>query len=348
MSFILQERVSLKPFNTFGVDARAAWLARVHSVEDLQRLQEDPRVRHVPRLILGGGSNILFAGNFAGLVIQVALRGVDDAVRVDEGYLVRVAAGESWPALVELLLRCGRPGLENLAMIPGSAGAAPIQNIGAYGIELAERLHSVTVWDMGTGECRELAADACGFGYRQSVFKNDQEGERVILAITLRLPLHSEAVTGYAELERELSLRGCKRPAAGDVFDAVCALRRRKLPDPVVLGSAGSFFKNPVVARTRHAQLLEHFPSLVSYPLAGGRFKIAAAWMIEACQFKGVTRGRAGVHENQPLVLVNRGGARGADVLELAREIQAGVQAKFGITLEPEVRIVGGEAQDRR
>lgn len=341
MALLLQEGVSLKRFNTFGVEARAAWFARVQSVADLQRLQEDVRLRELPRLILGAGSNVLFAGDFEGLVIQVALPGVRPCGRTDDADLLRVGAGESWPALVEALVRSGRLGLENLALIPGWAGAAPVQNIGAYGLELADRLHSVSVWEAARGACREMLAEDCALGYRDSVFKRDHGAERVIVAITLRLPLRWEPVTGYAELERELAARGASPASASDIFEAVCALRRRKLPDPAQVGNAGSFFKNPIVGRARHAELIERFPSIVSYPLSGGRFKIAAAWLIQACQLRGITRGRVGIYERQALVLVNRNGASGAEVLALAREVQDRVQEKFGIFLEPEVRIVG-------
>jgi len=341
MPLILQQRVSLKPFNSFGVDAHAAWFARVQSVADLEQLHADARVRDLPRLILGAGTNVLFAGDFEGLVIQAALPGIEELGPSEDATLLRVGAGQSWPALVEQLVRTGRPGLENLALIPGWAGAAPIQNIGAYGLELAERLHSVSVWECATGQSRELSCEQCGLGYRDSVFKRDRAGERIVVAITLRLPRRWEPVTKYAELERELAARGGARPSAADIFEAVCALRRRKLPDPARLGNAGSFFKNPIVGRSQYAELIERFPSMVSYPLAGGRFKLGAAWLMEACQLRGVTRGRVGTYEGQALVLVNRNAASGREVLELAREVQQRVLSKFGVALEPEVRIVG-------
>jgi len=349
MPFILQERVSLKSFNTFGIDARARWLANVQDAQGLQQLLDDRRVRDLPRLVLGGGSNVLFAGDFDGLVIRVGPRGIDDRGEHDGARLIRVAAGEPWADLVEHLVRSGLPGLENLALIPGLAGAAPIQNIGAYGLELAERLHAVHVWDPVTCAVQDLAVEQCDLGYRDSRFKRQiraaavlgPQSLPVVLAITLRLPQPWSPVTAYAELERELAERDCTRPAAADIFEAVCSLRRRKLPDPARLGNAGSFFKNPIVGREQHAGLIERFPSIVSYPLAGGRFKIGAAWMIEACLLRGMTRSHAGVYEGQALVLVNRGGATGADILQLAREVQERVHLRFGIELEPEVQIVG-------
>jgi len=343
MPLILQERVSLKSLNTFGVDGRAAWFARAHSVEDLACLRADARLRDLPWLVLGGGSNVLPVGDIEAVVVQVAIPGVADAGRDGAARLVRVGAGEPWAALVERLVADGRPGLENLALIPGLAGAAPIQNIGAYGLELAERLHAVTVWHAADAGLRELPVHDCGFGYRDSVFKRDRSGARIVVGLTLRLPDPWQAVTGYAELERELAARGCVQPGPSDIFDTVCTLRRRKLPDPARLGNAGSFFKNPVVDRARHAELIERFPSMVSYPLAGGRYKLGAAWMIEACGLRGYTRGRAAVFEGQALVLVNRGGASGADILALARDVQERVRHKFGVTLEPEVCIVGAQ-----
>jgi len=341
MPLILQERVSLKSLHSFGVDAHAAWYARVHTVEELQALYADPRVAALPRLILGGGSNLLFTGDYDGLVVHVALAGWEDLGQVDGARHIRVGAGEPWAPLVETLTRGGRPGLENLALIPGSCGAAPIQNIGAYGLELAERLHAVTVWDPATAALRDIPAADCDFAYRHSLFKQPAGAQLVVVSLTLRLPLPWSPVVSYAELARELALRGTEPPTPEDIFEAVCALRRRKLPDPAQIGNAGSFFKNPVVGRQKHAELLERFPSLVRYPLAGGRYKLGAGWLIEACGLKGSTRGRAGVFENQALVLVNRGGASGAELLALAREVQDRVREKFGVTLEPEVRIVG-------
>jgi UDP-N-acetylmuramate dehydrogenase len=342
MPFILQERVSLKSLHTFGIETRIA------ALEDLQALAQEPRVRGLPRLLLGAGSNVLFATDFDGVVVQVAPRGVEELADDGDAWLVRVGAGENWPALVERQVRAQRPGLENLALIPGLTGAAPIQNIGAYGLELAERLHALTVWDFASGSSREMLPEECGLGYRDSVFKRDADGTRVILAVTLRLPRTWQPISGYGELERELAQRGIGRPQPLDIFEAVCALRRRKLPDPVQVGNAGSFFKNPIVARAQHAALIERFPSLVSYPLAGGRYKIAAAWLIDACRLKGVARGQAAVYEHQALVLVNRGGATGADVLALAREVRERVYGVFGIVLEPEVRIVGGQLPELR
>jgi len=340
MSCEIQRDGSLQPFNSLAIEARAKFLARVTDVRALARLRDDPLLRDLPRLVLGGGTNVVFSGDFDGLVIQPAIPGVRDAGESEGEALVEVGAGQSWPALVERLVREGRGGLENLAMIPGHAGAAPVQNIGAYGMELAERLHGVRVWDWDRGEERWIAPQECGFGYRDSVFKRAPPGSIVITSITLRLPRQWKPVIGYAELERELARSAVQDPGPADIYEAVCALRRRKLPDPAELANAGSFFKNPIVAREQHAHLLERFPSMVSYPLAGGRFKLAAGWLIEACGLKGATRGRAGVYERQALVLVNRGGASGREILDLAREVQDRVRERFGVALEPEAVIV--------
>jgi len=336
----LEENVALRALNTFGVDARARYFAHVRSAADLALLEDDPRLRGVPRLILGGGSNILFTRDVDGVVVKVDVPGLREVGEDERAWFVEVGAGENWHATVQRLLEAGRPGLENLALIPGQAGAAPIQNIGAYGLELAERFHALSAWDIDARDVVTMSSDDCNFGYRDSAFKTALSGRRVILSVTLALPKRWMPVTGYAELANELKARGIASPTARDIFDAVCTIRRRKLPDPVSIGNAGSFFKNPIVSRDQHRHLLAHHPSLVSYPMPGGRFKLAAGWLIEAAGLKGATRGRAGVYEKQALVLVNRGGATGAEILALAREVQEKVREKFGVWLEPEPVIV--------
>ena len=336
----LQANASLKALNAFGVSATAAWLARVHSESDLVQALADPRVAGCPRLVLGGGTNILFVSDFSGLVVRMQVAGVRAAGETDDSWLFEVGAGMDWHQTVRQLLDTGFGGLENLALIPGTVGAAPIQNIGAYGLELAERLYSVRAWDSEQQAVVGMSAIECEFGYRDSVFKHQYKGRRIILSVTLALPKRWQPVLGYAELDRELKTRSDGAPSAGAIFEAVCAIRRRKLPDPTLLGNAGSFFKNPVVTREKRTELISHFPSLVSYALSGGRFKLAAAWLIEACGMKGASRGAAAVYDRQALVLVNRGGASGRDILDLACEVQARVAEKFGVVLEPEAVIV--------
>ncbi len=332
----LHEQYALRELNTFGVEARARWFCRVRDAGELAALAAEPKLAGLPHLVLGGGSNLLLTRDFDGLVIRVEAPGLRELGEADGDWHIEVGAGENWHATVERLLAMGRPGLENLALIPGNCGAAPIQNIGAYGLELAERFASLSAWDFESRQVVRMATAECDFGYRDSVFKHAMASRRVVLSVTLALPKQWRPVSGYADVAHELKARGIAQPTARDIFDAVVAIRRRKLPDPAAIGNAGSFFKNPIVSRDEHRALIAHHPSLVSYPLPGGRMKLAAAWLIDAAGLKGATRGRAGIYEKQALVLVNRGGATGAEILALAREVQAKVAEKFGIWLEPE------------
>ena len=332
----LHEQYPLRGLNSFGVEARARWFCRVSGAEDLAALAADPRLAGMPRLVLGGGSNLLLTRDFEGVVIKVEVPGLRELGEVGDAWYLEVGAGENWHATVERLLTMGRPGLENLALIPGSCGAAPVQNIGAYGLELAQRLDSLAAWDFASQRVVRVTAAECAFGYRDSRFKHADAGRRLILSITLALPKRWQPVAGYADLARELMVRGVARPDARAIFDAVVAIRRRKLPDPAVIGNAGSFFKNPLVSREEHQALVARHPALVGYPQPGGRVKLAAGWLIDAVGLKGATRGRAGVYEKQALVLVNRGGATGAEILALAREVQEKVAEAFGVWLEPE------------
>ena len=336
----IESGVSLREFNSFGVEARAARFARIRSVEQLAQLLADPELAALPRLVLGGGSNLLLTGDFDGLVLKIELTGLNEEPASDTHWRVRVGAGDNWHATVAALLAAGRPGLENLALIPGSVGAAPIQNIGAYGLELAERFECLTAWDVAQRKVVRMDLADCAFGYRDSIFKGALAGSRIVLDVTFALPRQWQPVAGYADVAHELGARGVSEPQPRDVFDAVVAIRRRKLPDPALIGNAGSFFKNPIVSREQRTDLITRFPSLVSYPLAGGRYKLAAGWLIDAAGLKGATRGRAGVYEKQALVLVNRGGASGAEILALAHEVQQTVAEKFGVMLEPEPVVV--------
>ncbi len=336
----IQRNASLRALNTFGVDARATFFASARSVDGLAGILADARVRDLPRLVLGGGSNMLFTRDFEGLVVKIDIPGYAPAGDDGARWLVRVGAGEAWHGTVARLLDDDRPGLENLALIPGSVGAAPIQNIGAYGLELAERLHSVEVFAPASGVTETLDVAACRFGYRDSVFKQQPSTGHIVTGITLALPRRWTPVVGYADVESELKARGVSAPGPRDVFDAVVAIRTRKLPDPREVGNAGSFFKNPVVSRQQRQELIDRFPSLVSYDIGGGRFKLAAGWLIDACGLKGVVRGRAGVYPRQALVLVNLGGATGAEILALAREVRDAVRTRFDVELEAEPVIV--------
>ncbi|MBN2690624.1 MAG: UDP-N-acetylmuramate dehydrogenase [Burkholderiaceae bacterium] len=336
MSLPIETDVPLRGLNTFGVDATARRLVRVRSARDVRLVVDHPELGRAPKCVLGGGSNLLFTHDVDAVVVKVEIAGIrvleDDA----HSTLIEAGAGESWHGVVEWTLDQGYAGLENLARIPGTAGAAPVQNIGAYGLELSDRLESVDVVDFVTGRSATLPAAHCRLGYRDSVFKRELAGKSVITAIRLRLPKPWTPVTGYADVQRWLQRHNLNDPSPKAVFDAVCAIRQSKLPDPSTLGNAGSFFKNPVVNRTIRNEILEEHPDIVSYPLEDGTYKLAAAWMIAACGWKGQSLGRAGVHEQQPLVLVNRGGASGTDILALAKAVQDSVQQKFGLRLEPE------------
>jgi UDP-N-acetylmuramate dehydrogenase len=257
-----------------------------------------------------------------------------------DAWIVEAGAGESWHDLVAWTLDQGLPGLENLALIPGTVGAAPVQNIGAYGLELKDRFDSLDAVDLVTGRSVRLDATMCRFGYRDSIFKQALAGKSVITRVRLRLPRPWQPVLGYLDLERRMMEAGIAAPDARQIFDWVCEIRRAKLPDPAVIGNAGSFFKNPVVTAEQCRDIIGRDPAIVHYPMPDGSFKLAAGWLIDACGWKGKTVGRAGVYEKQALVLVNRGGARGAEVVTLARAIQESVYGRFGIRLEPEPVVV--------
>ncbi|KVD71289.1 UDP-N-acetylenolpyruvoylglucosamine reductase [Burkholderia sp. ABCPW 14] len=328
----------LRAHNTFGFDVRARVAARIGSPEQFASLAGDPRVAGLDTLVLGGGSNVVFTGDFDGLVLLDEIRG-RALVREDDGaWYVEAGGGENWHAFVEWTLAEGMPGLENLALIPGTVGAAPIQNIGAYGIEMKEHFASLRAVELATGDIVEFDARRCAFGYRDSFFKREGRGRFAIVAVTFRLPKAWTPRLGYADVARELAARGidASRASARDAFDAVVAIRRAKLPDPLELGNAGSFFKNPVIDAHAFAALRAREPDVVSYPQPDGRVKLAAGWLIDRCGWKGRTLGAAAVHERQALVLVNRGGATGADVLALARAIQRDVLERFGVELEGE------------
>ena len=331
----LQRDVSLREFNTFGLPATARFVVTIDSEAALLDALAMPELRGLPRLVLGGGSNVVLTRDFDGVVFRMAIRGRERLADDAHARYVRGGAGEVWHAFVDWTLAHDCPGLENLALIPGTLGAAPIQNIGAYGLELAERLAQVRALDTTTGTFVTLSRDACTFGYRDSLFKREP-GRYIIVSVTLRLPQPWQSVTGYADVSRTLAQAGIDRPNARQIFNAVADIRRRKLPDPAELGNAGSFFKNPVVDAATFAALRERFPQAVGYAQADGTWKVAAGWLIDQCGWRGKSLGQAGVHERQALVLVNRGGASGSDIVALARAVQASVQARFDIALEPE------------
>ncbi len=332
----VQYQFPLQSLNTFGIAAHAHAYLRVTNTEQLIGVYADAHWRALPRLVLGGGSNVLLTGDFSGLVLHLALEGKQVVGGNETHHFVRAAAGENWHAFVQWTLAQGLGGLENLSLIPGTVGASPIQNIGAYGLEIKDVLHSVTVFDPRDGITRTINAAACGFGYRDSVFKREAGRDLVILDVTFALPRSWQPNLRYAELAQAVAEQGYAVPTAQQVADTVMAIRRRKLPDPAVIGNAGSFFKNPVVSRAQCAALLERFPALVHHAQPDGSEKLAAGWLIDQCGWKGRNLGAAGVYPKQALVLVNNGGATGAEVVALAQAIQADVMAKYGVALEAE------------
>jgi len=332
----IEHDVSLQPFNTFGLPARARHYLRVTDAAQLERLRADPALAGLPRFVLGGGSNVLLTRDVEALVLHMAIPGREIVGEEGDAVLVRAGAGENWHAFVEFTLAQGLGGLENLSLIPGTVGAAPIQNIGAYGLEIKDVFHSLTVFDLASGERRTLNAQDCRFGYRDSLFKHAQGANLVVLDVSFALPRAWQPNLRYAELANALNEAGLSEPTPQQVSAAVVAIRRRKLPDPLVIGNAGSFFKNPVVTGAQCAALLDRFPALVHHAQADGSEKLAAGWLIDQCGWKGRSMGAAGVYPKQALVLVNNGGASGAEVLALARAIQADVLEKFGVELEPE------------
>jgi UDP-N-acetylmuramate dehydrogenase len=336
----IERGVSLKPYNSFGLPAVAGTLVRVASDADVRRVVDHPQLGTAPKFVLGGGSNIVLTHDMPQLVVKVEVRGIRLIEERTDAWIVEAGAGEPWHAFVAHTLAQGWPGLENLALIPGTVGAAPVQNIGAYGVELKDRFESLDVVDLVTGRTSTLRAERCAFGYRDSVFKHGLANRTVITRVRFRLPRPWQPVLGYLDLERKIAETGIRTPDAQQVADWVSAIRRAKLPDPALLGNAGSFFKNPVVTPEQCRDIIGRDPEVVHYPLPDGSIKLAAGWMIDACGWKGKSVGQAGVYEKQALVLVNRGGAIGSEVMLLARAIQESVYGRFGIRLEPEPVVV--------
>jgi UDP-N-acetylmuramate dehydrogenase len=336
--------VSLRAFNTFGLPATAHTLVHVTSDADVRRLLAHPEHGRAPKLVLGGGSNLILSRDPQAVVLRVEVRGRRLVEERPDAWIVEVGAGEVWHHIVQWTLDQGWPGLENLALIPGTVGATPVQNIGAYGLELKDRFESLDAVDLVTGRTVTLDARACAFGYRDSVFKQSGfgglAGKSLITRVRLRLPRPWTPVLGYLDLERRMAETGNHHPDARTVFEWVCAIRRAKLPDPAQIGNVGSFFKNPIVSAEQCKDIIGRDPEIVHYPMPDGSVKLAAGWLIDACGWKGKSVGRAAVYERQALVLVNRGGASGAEVVTLARAIQESVYGRFGIRLEPEPVIV--------
>jgi UDP-N-acetylmuramate dehydrogenase len=336
----VENGVNLKPYNTFGLPSLAQTLVRIRSESDVKRVVNDRELGPARKFILGGGSNLVFTQDIKAVVLKIEIEGIRLLETRDDAWIVEVGAGEGWHKVVSWCLEHDLPGLENMALIPGTVGAAPVQNIGAYGIELKDRFESLDAVDLMTGRTVTFNKEQCRFDYRDSIFKQGLAGRSVITTVRLRLPRPWAPVLGYAELERKVAETGITAPSARQMFDWIVAVRRAKLPDPAVIGNVGSFFKNPVVTPDQCRDIIQRDPEIVHYPMPDGSFKLAAGWMIDACGWKGKSIGQAGVYEKQALVLVNRGDARGAEVVTLARAIQESVYGRFGIRLEPEPVVI--------
>jgi UDP-N-acetylmuramate dehydrogenase len=345
---IVEQNVPLQAHNSFGIVAKARALVRVRGASDIHELLRNPDLGPVPKFVLGGGSNIVLTGDVKPLVLKVEVTGrrvIEDGPRAT---IVEAGAGENWHEFVGWTLAQGFPGLENLALIPGTVGASPVQNVGAYGVELQDRFESLDAIDLVTGKEFTLDAAQCAFRYRDSVFKHvaakegdfGLAGRALILRVRMRLPKPWKPVLGYVDLQRKIQETGLREPSPSQIYDWVCAIRSGKLPDPRVIGNAGSFFKNPTVTPEQCQDIIARDPNIVHYPMPDGTVKLAAGWLIDACGWKGKSVGNAGVYEKQALVLVNRGGATGGEVVTLARAIQTSVYERFGIRLEPEPVVV--------
>ncbi len=349
---LVEKNVPLQFSNTFGIMAKALSLVRITSEQDIAAVLVDPALRDAPKFVLGGGSNIVITGDVKPLVLKVEIKGKKLLGETAKAWIVEAGAGESWHDIVDWTVHQGYPGLENLALIPGTVGGSPVQNIGAYGVELQDRFDSLDAVDLTTGKTFTLDAAQCAFGYRDSVFKHSSTGpnglglagKALITRVRFALPKAWKPVLGYADIEKKMAQSPSVQPDALQIFDWICEIRRAKLPDPKVIGNAGSFFKNPTVTPEQCADIIQREPKIVHYHLDDGSVKLAAGWLIDACGWKGKTIGNAGVYERQALVLVNRGGSAdpvtGGEVMTLAKAIQTSVYERFGILLEPEPVVV--------
>lgn len=335
MSLQVQPGVSLKPFNSFGVDVRAQLFAEAHSDAEVREALAYAASNAVPLLVIGGGSNLLLTADIQALVLRMATRGI--RVLSDDGsqVVIEAEAGEPWHPFVQYTLAQGLSGLENLSLIPGTVGAAPMQNIGAYGVEIKDVFAGLTALDRQTGELRDFSLEECNFAYRDSLFKQ-QPGRWLILRVRFTLNRNAHLHLEYGPVRQRLTEQGIDHPTPTDVSQAICSIRSEKLPDPAVLGNAGSFFKNPLVPAALVARLKLEYPDLVAYAQADGQMKLAAGWLIEKAGWKGFRDADAGVHKLQALVLVNYGGATGLQLLALAQRIQKDISQRFSVELEME------------
>ncbi|RAJ83288.1 UDP-N-acetylmuramate dehydrogenase [Chitinophaga dinghuensis] len=337
---LISENVLLKPYNTFGISATARYFAPFTNKEALAALLADSRVANHPRMILGGGSNILLTKDYDGAMLKNEIKGIEIIGEDNEHVYVKAGAGENWNGFVQHCIGQQLAGLENLSLIPGNVGASPMQNIGAYGVEIKDCFHELEAFHLLDKKVVKFNNADCKFGYRESVFKREFRDQFAILNVTYRLNKTPHFNTSYGAIEAELEHMGVKTLSIRAIADAVINIRSSKLPNPAEIGNAGSFFKNPSIDAAQYDALKGAFPNLVAYPLPENHYKLAAGWLIEQCGWKGYRNGDAGVHAKQSLVLVNYGNAKGGDIYHLSQQVVDSVQEKFGVTLEREVNII--------
>jgi UDP-N-acetylmuramate dehydrogenase len=335
---LVKENHPLKNLNTFGIDVNAKYFVEVNHVEDLKAIFESPIVKEQAVLILGGGSNMLFTKDYEGLIVRMNILGIEVEQQGTEVW-VTAGAGEVWNNLVNYCVEHGFAGIENLTLIPGTVGASPIQNIGAYGVEIKDVFASCQAFEIATGLVRTFSPEECGFGYRESIFKNELKGKYIITSVTYKLSTKPNLQTHYGAINAELERRNIQQPSISDISEVVAAIRVSKLPDPKTIGNAGSFFKNPIITKSQFDSLFQKFPEVAHYPAPNNKVKLAAGWLIEQCGFKGIVDGQTGTWKNQALVLVNHGHATGDEVYRFSEKIIDTVQHKFAVTLEREVNI---------
>jgi UDP-N-acetylmuramate dehydrogenase len=334
------QNISLKPFNTFGLEASAKYFVEVNSVAELKEIIQNPDFQTIDKLFLGGGSNILLTKNYEGLVIKINLKGIKNISEDKSHVYIQAGAGEIWHELVMYCVENQYAGMENLSLIPGTVGAAPMQNIGAYGVEIKDIFEELQALNLETLEIETFKLSDCNFGYRESIFKHEAKGKYVITSVTFRLNKTPNFKVSYGDIQKTLEEMGVKELNIKAISDAVIKIRKSKLPDPAEIGNSGSFFKNPEILKTQYDILKEKFENIPSYPINESTVKVPAGWLIEQAGWKGFRDGQIGVHARQALVLVNYGGGTGEQIKALSQKIQASVSEKFGISLSTEVNFI--------
>ena len=336
----IKENISLKPYNTFGLEASARYFVEVSDLEELKEVLKDPFLENKRKLFLGGGSNILLLNDFDGVVIKISFKGKEIIQDTEDYAVVKAGAGEIWHEFVLYCIDQNLSGIENMSLIPGTVGAAPMQNIGAYGAEVKDTFVELEALNLKTLQVESFDASRCAFGYRESFFKHEGKGKYVILNVSFRLSKNPEINVSYGAIQQTLTEMGIENPTIKDVSEAVIRIRKSKLPDPAEIGNSGSFFKNPEIPKVQYLQLKEDFPAIPGYVVSEEVIKVPAGWLIEQAGWKGKRFGDVGVHDKQALVLVNFGKGKGQQIADLAKEIQESVKQKYGIVISPEVNFI--------